>query len=37
MDDEIHKETIDAWKTKIVVQVAMPNDHSKQDQKKELE
>ena len=39
MDDEIHKETIDAWKTKVVVQVMMPNDHLKQDQhnqKKEL-
>ena len=36
---EYRKETIDVWKTKVVVQVVMPNDHSKQDQtnqKKEL-
>ena len=39
MNDEYHKETIDVWKTKVVVQVVMANDHSKQDQhdqKKEL-
>ena len=32
MNDEYHKETIDVWKTKVVVQIVMPNDHSKQDQ-----
>ena len=39
MNDEYHEETIDVWKAKVVVQVVMPNDHSKQDQydqKKEL-
>ena len=39
MNDEYHKETIDVWKTEVVVQVVMPNDHSKKDQhdqKKEL-
>ena len=39
MNDEYHKETIDVWKTEVVVQVVMHNDHSKQDQtnqKKEL-
>ena len=32
MDDIYHKETIDVWKTKVAVQVIMPDDHSKQDQ-----
>jgi len=32
MNDEYHKETIDIWTTKVVVQVVMPNDYSKQDQ-----
>ena len=39
MNDEYHKETINIWKTEVVVQVVMHNDHSKQDQhnqKKEL-
>ena len=39
MNDEYHRETIDVWKTEVVVQVVIPNDHSKQDQhdqKKEL-
>ena len=39
MNDEYHKETINVWKAKAIVQVVMPNDHSKQDhhnQKKEL-
>ena len=31
MNDEYHEQTI-VWKTKVVVQVIMPNDHSKQDQ-----
>ena len=31
-NDEYHEETIDFWKTKVVVQVIMPNDYSKQDQ-----
>ena len=39
MNDEYHKETIDVWKTKVVVKVMMPDDHSKHlqhNQKKEL-
>ena len=32
MNDEYHKKTIDVWKPKVVVQVVMPNNHSKQDQ-----
>ena len=32
MNDEYHKETIDVWTTTVVVQIVMPNDHSKQDQ-----
>ena len=32
MNDEYHKVIIVVWKAKVVVQVVMPNDHSKQDQ-----
>ena len=32
MNDEYHKETINVWRTKVVVQVVIPNDHSKEDQ-----
>ena len=32
MNDKYHKETIDVWKIKVIVQVIMPIDHSKQDQ-----
>ena len=32
MNNEYHEATIDIWKTKVVVHVIMPNDHSKQDQ-----
>ena len=42
INDEYHKETIDIWTTKFVVQAVIPNDHSTQEkeqhnQKKELE
>ena len=31
MNGEYHEMTVDFWKTKVVVQMVMPNDHLKQD------